>query len=104
MLLVQLQLQPQIKHTDVRVGGGAAESPHQMSDKCGGAAACTHMHAIYLIKVESCQMWACWGFLTAGSVDDIAQLSVFPLAEVVLFHASGGFGCLHLRTPVMRST
>lgn len=45
-------------------------------------------------------MWACWEFLTAGSVDDIAQLSVFPLAEVILLHTGGCFGCLHLRTPV----
>lgn len=44
-------------------------------------------------------MWVRWDFLTTGSIDDIAQLSVFPLAEVILFHASGGFGCLHLRTP-----
>lgn len=44
-------------------------------------------------------MWECWEFLTTGSIDDIAQLSVFPLAKVILFHAGGGFGCLHLRTP-----
>lgn len=44
-------------------------------------------------------MWVCWEFLTTGGIDDIAQLSVFPLAEVILFHTGGGFGCLHLRTP-----
>lgn len=42
-------------------------------------------------------------FLTTGSVDDISKLSVLPLAEVILFHASSSFGCLHLRTPVVWS-
>lgn len=37
--------------------------------------------------------------LTTRSVDDISQLGVLPLAEVVLFHAGGGLGCLHLRAP-----
>lgn len=101
-----MQLQPQIMHTDVRVEAlqkAVIRSLINVGEQ-QRTRAHTHTHAVYLIKVESCRMWACWEFLTAGSVDDIAQLSVFPLAEVVLFHASGGFGCLHLRTPVVRST
>lgn len=42
------------------------------------------------------------GFLTTGSVDDISQLSVFPLAQVVLLHTSSGLSRLHLRAPVSR--
>lgn len=53
--------------------------------KAANSAAASHMHTP--------------SFLTAGSVDDISQLSILPLAQVVLFHTGSSFVGLHLRTP-----
>lgn len=72
------------------------------------ASECAHTHTQSVLLIEAsrrhgAEMVACLGFLTTGSVDDISQLSVLPLAEVVLFHTSSSFGGLHLRTPMAKN-
>ena len=56
-----------------------------------------------ILCVFICLMLNMLGLLTTGGVDDISQLSILPLAEVVLFHTSSSLGCLHLRTSMEKN-